>query len=88
MLVFSQSSPSSGTRNSHASQRARLVSAAKALVGPLARQAGLAAVQMHGAMGVTDECRASHYAKRLMVIGQLFGDASHHLRRFAAQPRH
>lgn len=71
-----------------ASQRARLVSAAKALVGPLARQAGLAAVQMHGAMGVTDECRASHYAKRLMAIGQLFGDASHHLRRFAAQPRH
>lgn len=71
-----------------AAQRRRLVSAAKALVAPQARQFGLAAIQMHGAMGVTDECRASHYAKHLMTIGQLFGDASHHLRRFAAQPRH
>lgn len=70
-----------------AAQRARLVSAAKALVAPLARQAGLTALQLHGAMGMTDECRAGHYAKRLLVIGQLFGDAAFHLRRFAASPQ-
>ena len=44
-------------------------------------------MQLHGAMGMTDECRAGHYAKRLLVIGQLFGDAACHLRRFAASPR-
>lgn len=68
-------------------QRARLVSAAKALVAPLARQAGLTAIQMHGAMGMTDECRAGHYAKRLLVLNTVFGDAALHLRRFAASPR-
>jgi pimeloyl-CoA dehydrogenase len=62
-------------------QRRRLVSAAKVLVSQQGRQLGLSAIQMHGAMGMTDECRVSHYAKRLMVIGQLFGDASWHLKR-------
>jgi hypothetical protein len=42
---------------------------------------------MHGAMGMTDECRAGHYAKRLIVAGQLFGDASHHVRQFRQQPQ-
>jgi len=65
-------------------QRARLVSAAKAFVAPLARQAGLVAIQLHGAMGMTDECRVGHYAKRLMATGQWFGDAAQHLQRFAA----
>jgi len=67
-------------------QRARQVSAAKALVAPLARQAGLTAIQLHGAMGMTDECRAGHYAKRLLALGTVFGDAGFHLRRFAASP--
>ncbi len=67
-----------------ATQRARLVSAAKALVAPLARQAGLTAIQLHGAMGMTDECRVGHCAKRLLALNTLFGDAPFHLRRFAA----
>jgi alkylation response protein AidB-like acyl-CoA dehydrogenase len=64
-------------------QRRRLVSAAKVLASQLGRQAGLAAIQMHGAMGMTDECRVGHYVKRLIVIGQLFGDAAWHLRHVA-----
>ncbi|MDE2604629.1 MAG: acyl-CoA dehydrogenase family protein [Burkholderiales bacterium] len=63
-----------------AARRRRIVSAAKALAGQLGRRAGLDAIQMHGAMGMTDECRVGHYAKRLIVIGQLFGDADWHLR--------
>ncbi|WP_280150770.1 acyl-CoA dehydrogenase [Piscinibacter sp. XHJ-5] len=70
-----------------APQRRRIVSAAKSLVGQLGRQVGLAAIQLHGAMGMTDECRAGHYAKRLLVINQLFGDAAHHLQRLSAQPQ-
>jgi alkylation response protein AidB-like acyl-CoA dehydrogenase len=67
-----------------ATQRQRLVSAAKVLVSQQGRQIGLWAIQMHGAMGMTDECRVGHYAKRLMVIGQLFGDAAWHLQRIAS----
>lgn len=70
-----------------AAPRARIVSAAKAFVAPLARQAGLTAMQLHGAMGMTDECRAGHYAKHLLAIGQWGGDATFHLRRFAASPQ-
>lgn len=66
-------------------QRRRLVSAAKVMVGQAGRQVGQWAIQMHGAMGMTDECRVGHYAKRLMVINQLFGDAGHHLACFARQ---
>jgi len=64
-----------------AAQRRRLVSAAKVFASQQGRLIALAAIQMHGAMGMTDECRVGHYAKRLMVIGQLFGDAAWHLRR-------
>ncbi len=70
-----------------ATHRRRIVSAAKALVGPLGKRLALDAIQMHGAMGMTDECRVGHYAKRLIVNNQLFGDAAHHLRRFAEQPK-
>ncbi|CAN7749276.1 acyl-CoA dehydrogenase [Cupriavidus necator] len=66
-------------------QRRRLVSAAKVVIGQAGRQVGQWAIQMHGAMGMTDECRVGHYAKRLMVTNQLFGDASHHLSCFARQ---
>jgi pimeloyl-CoA dehydrogenase len=65
-------------------QRRRLVSAAKVFASQQGRQIALAAIQMHGAMGMTDECRVGHYAKRLLVIGQLFGDAAWHLRRMSA----
>lgn len=64
--------------------RGRGVSAAKALAAQLGRQAALEAIQMHGAMGMTDECAASRYARRLLALGALFGDAGFHLRRFAS----
>ena len=62
-------------------QRCRVVSAAKVLASQQGRQIGLAAIQLHGGMGMTDECRVGHYTKRLMVIGQLFGDSAWHLQR-------
>jgi alkylation response protein AidB-like acyl-CoA dehydrogenase len=62
-------------------QRRRLVSAAKVLASQKGREIGLAAIQLHGAMGMTDECRVGHYAKRLIVIGQTLGDAAWHLQR-------
>jgi alkylation response protein AidB-like acyl-CoA dehydrogenase len=67
--------------------RRRLVSAAKIISGQAGRQVGQWAIQLHGAMGMTDESRVGHYVKRLLVINQLFGDSSHHLRRLADMPQ-
>lgn len=69
-----------------AAERRRLVSAAKTLVAQLGRRCAFDAIQLHGAMGMTDECRVGHGAKRLIVNGQLFGDAASHLQRFMHTP--
>lgn len=68
----------------NADQRRQVVSAAKAYTSQQGRQIGLTAIQLHGGMGMTDECRVGHYTKRLMVIGQLFGDSAWHLQRMSA----
>ena len=65
------------------SERRRAVSAAKARIGNAGRKVGQEAVQLHGGMGVTDELKVGHYFKRLTMIDTFFGDAAHHLDRFA-----
>ena len=67
-----------------ARERRRAVSAAKAHIGRAGRKTGQEAVQLHGGMGVTDELKVGHYFKRLTMIDTFFGDAAHHLDRFAA----
>ena len=42
------------------------------------------AIQLHGGIGMSDEVKVSHTFRRLTMIGQQFGDADHHLARFAA----
>ncbi|WP_269505647.1 acyl-CoA dehydrogenase family protein [Burkholderia sp. IMCC1007] len=66
-------------------RRRRFVSAAKAYVGDACRTAGERGIQLHGGMGMTDECRVGHYAKRMFAINMTYGDASWHLQRFTAQ---
>lgn len=63
-------------------KRRKLVSAARVTVARAARLITKEAVQMHGAMGMTDECQVGHYVKRLMVAERLFGDISYHLESF------
>lgn len=67
-----------------ATERRRIVSAAKIKVSDACRQVGQDAIQLHGGMGMTDEMKVSHTFKRLTMITQMFGDADHHLDRFAA----
>lgn len=67
-------------------ERRRLVSAAKTLASQLGRRCAFEAIQLHGAMGMTDECRVGHGAKRLIANAQLFGDAATHLQRFMNTP--
>jgi alkylation response protein AidB-like acyl-CoA dehydrogenase len=65
-------------------ERRRVLSAAKAVIAEAARFVGQQAVQLHGGMGMTDELKVSHWFKRLTAIEILFGDADHHVQRFAA----
>lgn len=65
-------------------RRRRMVSAAKAFVAPRVRRCAADAIQLHGAMGMTDECRVGRIARRLITDALLFGDAPFHLRRFAS----
>ncbi|MCE5290444.1 MAG: acyl-CoA dehydrogenase [Nocardiaceae bacterium] len=64
--------------------RARAVSAAKATVCRAARFVGQNAVQLHGAMGMTEELAIGHYFKRLTAIEYEFGSRDWHLDRYAA----
>jgi pimeloyl-CoA dehydrogenase small subunit len=66
-----------------AAERAKAVAAAKAQAGKLGRFVGQAAIQIHGGMGMTDEMRVGHYFKRMTVIESQFGNADHHVKRYA-----
>ena len=65
-------------------QRKRAVSAAKVKIADAARLVSQESVQLHGGMGMTEELKISHTFRRLTMIAQRFGDADHHLERYAA----
>ncbi|HEX9184098.1 MAG TPA: acyl-CoA dehydrogenase family protein [Burkholderiales bacterium] len=64
-------------------ERMRAISAAKIKIADNARLISQEAIQLHGGMGMTEELKVSHSFRRLTVIAQQFGDADHHLERFA-----
>lgn len=64
--------------------RARKISAAKHAIASACREVGHTAVQLHGGVALTDEYAAGHFFKRLTMIARQFGDADHHLSRYAA----
>ena len=67
-----------------ADERRRIISAAKIHIADSCRHISQEAVQLHGGMGMTEELKVSHTFRRLTMIAQTFGDADHHLERFAA----
>ncbi|HYE89577.1 MAG TPA: acyl-CoA dehydrogenase [Terriglobales bacterium] len=69
--------------SAEATERARVVSAAKIKIADACRHVSQEAVQLHGGMGMTEELKVSHTFRRLTAIASLFGDADHHLERFA-----
>jgi pimeloyl-CoA dehydrogenase small subunit len=60
-------------------ERTNALSAAKVQVSRSGRFVGEQAVQLHGGIGVTEECQVGHYYRRLTMLELLFGDAAHHL---------
>ena len=78
------SAAAGGRDRTSAVDRARAVSAAKIKIADNCRHISQESIQLHGGMGMTDEMKVSHTFRRLTIIAQQFGDAEHHLARFAA----
>jgi hypothetical protein len=66
-----------------ADRRARACSGAKAKIGRMARAVSQEAIQLHGAIGTTDELPIGGYVKRLLAYEILFGSTREHLNRYA-----
>ncbi|WP_158598107.1 acyl-CoA dehydrogenase family protein [Noviherbaspirillum saxi] len=64
-------------------ERQRIVSAAKAKCSSSGRFIGQQGMQLHGGIGMTDELALGRHVKRLVAIEHTFGDARHHLARYA-----
>lgn len=62
-------------------QQSRTVSMARNLTDRTAKRVAEELIQMHGGIAMTWEHPASHYAKRLVMIGHQLGDADYHLKR-------
>jgi alkylation response protein AidB-like acyl-CoA dehydrogenase len=63
-------------------RRMRAVSAAKVKVGAAARWVCEQAVQLHGAMGMTEELEVGAYLKTVITLDRLWGTRAGHLRRY------
>ncbi len=63
---------------------ARDASVLKAQVGRLGRELGESAVQVHGAIGTTDELEIGHHLKRILAADALFGASRQHCRSIGA----
>jgi alkylation response protein AidB-like acyl-CoA dehydrogenase len=58
-------------------------SSAKARASGAALQVGGQAVQLHGAIGFTDEYELAHFVNRALVLSAWLGNAATHTRRYA-----
>jgi len=65
-------------------ERRRHVSAARVAVAKGGRFVAEQAIQLHGAMGMTDESLTAYPVRRLATIARLFGDQRDHLDAFIA----
>lgn len=66
-----------------ATEKAKMVAAAKSRVGRAMRKVGQEAVQIHGGIAITDELDVGHYFKRVTTIEHQFGDTDYQTMRFA-----
>lgn len=64
-------------------ERRRAMSAAKIQLGRSSRFVGQQAIQLHGGMGMTMDCKVGHYFKRTTMLDLQFGSADLHLEELA-----
>ncbi|HEX4421849.1 MAG TPA: acyl-CoA dehydrogenase family protein [Kofleriaceae bacterium] len=67
-------------------ERVAAVTSAKVQLAESGRYVTQQAIQLHGGIGITDEHDVGLYFKRMLALNASFGDAQHHLARFAARP--
>ncbi|MFK7858179.1 MAG: acyl-CoA dehydrogenase family protein [Granulosicoccus sp.] len=60
------------------------ISAAKNLLGRIGKLIAEETIQLHGGIGMTNEYRLGHFAKRIVMADHRYGDVDHHLERFIA----
>ena len=65
-----------------APERRRALSAAKVQIARSGRFVGQNAIQLHGAIAMTEEYKLGQYFKRMTVLERLLGDADFHLQRY------
>lgn len=67
-----------------ASRRSRAISAAKSMVARACRFVTGQGIQLHGAIGTTEEYAVGHHYRAMLIYEYRFGDADFHLDRSAA----
>lgn len=70
--------------DSSPSERRAAVSAAKAYAGQAGKFVGQQGIQLHGGMGITEECQVGQLYRCLFAAEKLFGDTEYHSARFAS----
>ncbi len=65
-------------------RRTRGIAGAKAKIGRASRHVAQEAIQIHGALGVSEESPVGAWFKRLYLFETLFGTTAQHLARYAA----
>lgn len=70
--------------NDAIADRRHVTSQAKAFIGRAAKAVCGQAIQLHGGIGMTEECAIGHYFKRAVVADVLFGNSDWHEARCAA----
>lgn len=64
--------------------RIRAVSGAKAKIGKVSRHVSQEAIQLHGAMGFSEEMPVGSWFRRLYAFENMFGSTAEHLARYGA----
>jgi alkylation response protein AidB-like acyl-CoA dehydrogenase len=64
-------------------ERRKAISAAKVQISDSLRFVSQQSVQLHGGIGVTEECAVGPYFKRATILETFLGDCDHHLALFA-----
>lgn len=59
-----------------------MIAASKVRVAKAGLVVGQGATQLHGGIGMTNECSIGHYYKRLMMVDTLFGNQDYHATRY------
>jgi len=81
-MLFALLAAIEGTDAAH---KERMVSQAKTLISRAAKKVCGQAIQLHGGIGVTEECSVGHYFKRAVVGDVLLGSADRHEAHSAVQ---